>query len=667
MAATKAESALAWAARGFRVFPLRPGTNEPYAGSDWVNTATTDAEAIKQEWLDRPFANVGVLTNDLIVLDVDCKDGKPGFESLIELDLPLDTLTVRTPSGGLHLYFAGPNRANGVNRLGQGLDVRSFHGYVVAPGSSTAKGCYELVTDAPLREAPDRLLAMLDAPRERRQTQTPVAELDTAWALQRATEYLSAEAPAPPEGGRNHALFKVATAVKDYGVTEIYALNLICEYWNTRLGVPLEREEIEKTVGSAYANGQLPAGCAHPSADFAGVKISVPPIETKPEAPAAISAFLRFQPLPDIAELGPRPWIVKRALMRRAVTTLVAPGGVGKSSLQLAFAAHLALGMDFAGFELANKGKPVRSIVVNVEDEREEMAKRLLAVCVEFGLDHREVAKHVILLPGSEYFFKVADGGKKIETRTKELKALIEFMFASDVAVLMVDPLLETHDVEVSDNQGLKTIMSLYRSLAQKANAAVFIAHHTSKGGQRQRAGDAEAAMGASAIINSSRIAFTLFDADEDDGERFGLPPATLPFYVRLDDAKMNMSLRRGTPTWFRRQGVDLICGDSIGVLTPADLREDAMSETRRLASTIEEEFKARNIVSATTYECVKLLITADPLFAEIVRDSSHKTMQRKIEKALAVPFKLDGGNVLKFVVEKASEASPARNIVVLD
>jgi hypothetical protein len=126
-------AALAWSGRGFRVFPLRPSTKEPYGGLDWVNSATADPDAVRRMWTDPATGlaqphNVGVLTSDPIVIDVDVKGGKKGLESLFDLDIPMDTLTTRTPSGGLHLYFKGPNRANGVNRLGDGLDMRSWHG-----------------------------------------------------------------------------------------------------------------------------------------------------------------------------------------------------------------------------------------------------------------------------------------------------------------------------------------------------------------------------------------------------------------------------------------------------------------------------------------------------------------------------------------------------------
>lgn len=69
------------------------------------------------------------------------------------------TLTVRSPSGGLHLWFRGPARTRWRSSvggdhagpaLGWQVDVRAQGGYIVAPGTWTAAGVYEVV--GPVRE-----------------------------------------------------------------------------------------------------------------------------------------------------------------------------------------------------------------------------------------------------------------------------------------------------------------------------------------------------------------------------------------------------------------------------------------------------------------------------------------------------------------------------------
>ena len=44
------EAALAWAGRGYRVFPLAPGTKIPPKGFAWKAEATTDPARLAKFW-----------------------------------------------------------------------------------------------------------------------------------------------------------------------------------------------------------------------------------------------------------------------------------------------------------------------------------------------------------------------------------------------------------------------------------------------------------------------------------------------------------------------------------------------------------------------------------------------------------------------------------------
>jgi len=103
------DAALSWAARGFRVFPLAEGTKDQPLCS-FTKEASTD-EALIRAWWSDPMTgavrshNVGVLTTDMVVVDVDVRNAKPGLVNFLNLTGGFDTLTVRTPSGGYHCYW----------------------------------------------------------------------------------------------------------------------------------------------------------------------------------------------------------------------------------------------------------------------------------------------------------------------------------------------------------------------------------------------------------------------------------------------------------------------------------------------------------------------------------------------------------------------------------
>lgn len=81
---------------------------------------------------------------------------------------PADTYTVRTWSGGTHLYFTAPegeplrNTAGDSARgLGWKVDTRAAGGYVVGAGSVVNGHRYTTVHDAPVAPLPDWLTALL--------------------------------------------------------------------------------------------------------------------------------------------------------------------------------------------------------------------------------------------------------------------------------------------------------------------------------------------------------------------------------------------------------------------------------------------------------------------------------------------------------------------------
>ena len=74
------------------------------------------------------------------------------------------TYTVRTPSGGIHLYFRAPvgvQLRNTAGTLGWLVDTRAHGGYVVASGSTTSTGAYGPTDDRGPAELPAWLVQTL--------------------------------------------------------------------------------------------------------------------------------------------------------------------------------------------------------------------------------------------------------------------------------------------------------------------------------------------------------------------------------------------------------------------------------------------------------------------------------------------------------------------------
>ncbi|WP_409074226.1 bifunctional DNA primase/polymerase [Micromonospora chalcea] len=267
-------AALAHAARGWHVFPLRADDKRPAfpdhtaddcAGRDprcrtghtgWEQRATTDPARIRRAWSHRPYG-VGIACgpSGLVVVDLDVPkhasdtppedwagacDGWDVFATLAARHgTPIDpfdgfgpdapsrtgidaTYTVGTGSGGTHLYYrhptSGPQLRNTIGErggLGWKVDTRAHGGYVVAAGSTVAGRPYAVALDVEPAPLPGWVAGLL-APAVRPVYRPAVVALPP----DRRGRYVAAairrqveHLTAAREGQRNHALFVSAVAL----------------------------------------------------------------------------------------------------------------------------------------------------------------------------------------------------------------------------------------------------------------------------------------------------------------------------------------------------------------------------------------------------------------------------------------------------------------------
>ena len=144
------DAAVRYASHGWPVFPVaadKPGCDRgedcrcktPLTRNGFKD-AETDPRTVSRYWARHPDANIGVATGrpGPNVLDVDVSDGKPGPKSLNEARraglVPDPEASVRTGSGGFHLFYRGDDQRSG-SLPKHGIDWRGAGGYVVAAPS----------------------------------------------------------------------------------------------------------------------------------------------------------------------------------------------------------------------------------------------------------------------------------------------------------------------------------------------------------------------------------------------------------------------------------------------------------------------------------------------------------------------------------------------------
>jgi hypothetical protein len=240
---------LAYAARGWHVFPCKPNAKIPATGAGGFYNATTNPAALRRWFRWYPY-NIGIRTgaaSRIFIFDV---DGEAGSENLREIEfqhgrLPLTLIS--TTGQGRHFWFIADRPIPcSTGRIAPGIDVRADGGYVVAPSSIHPNGkLYQWIDYAiPPAAAPDWLirLAMKPAPAPR-PTPAPRSrqgngngEAYGAAALAREAGDLAHTMP----GTRNHALNRAA-----FKMFQLVA------------GGELERSEVEARLFDACATNGL--------------------------------------------------------------------------------------------------------------------------------------------------------------------------------------------------------------------------------------------------------------------------------------------------------------------------------------------------------------------------------------------------------------------------
>jgi hypothetical protein len=217
--------ALALAAAGIKLFPVGQDKRPLLRG--WQDAATCNADTVR-DWWDHMAALPAIPCgqNGFVVIDCDRHeggaDGIAAFKSLVTRHgaLPRQVPMVKTPNGGLHLYFKQPNGevfGNGRGSLPPGIDVRGAGGFVLAPGARLPDGRGWTVVPGrnPIQSAPpltpwlaDILRRPQHEPRDEPNDETSDARGHAYGVV--ALKSIEAELSAVPEGERNAKLYKVA-------------------------------------------------------------------------------------------------------------------------------------------------------------------------------------------------------------------------------------------------------------------------------------------------------------------------------------------------------------------------------------------------------------------------------------------------------------------------
>lgn len=497
----KLDAALDAASRGFRVFPISPGSKKPPKDFPWKERATTDAATIRGWWAEVPDYNIGIAAgHGLLVVDADTKDGKPGLDSLDMLDmlgLPAG-LRVATPSGGVHVYLAAGSHRNRVGSVPghPGIDIRSDGGYVLGPGSTIDGKPYRILVDAHAIDASpswfDDLLRA-DAPEHMPKSEQPLVELDRPENMARAIDWLTNAAPEAVEGaGGDDATYRVAAKLRDLGLSEASVVELMLEHWNEdKASPPWQPDELARKVENAFRYASGGWGAATAAGEFGAIDIGdvgvAPTIEvgipaTKSDGILPLRTAASFAPL----EKPERKFIVKDLIPDRNITILNGDGATGKSLLAMQLGVAMTSGTRWIGLPVA----PGPVLYFSAEDDEDETHIRLKEICAGEGIDLATLGRlHIAVMAGHDCLLAAESASSASLKATPLLAKLRRTMASVRPRMLMLDNLADIFGGNENVKSLARQFIGILRGLALEFDCAVLLLAHPSLSGMASGSG----------------------------------------------------------------------------------------------------------------------------------------------------------------------------------
>jgi len=285
-----------------------------------------------------------------------------------------------------------------------------------------------------------------------------------------------------------------------------------------------------------------------------------------PKAPAAV----RATPYSWIAPttIPRRDFVYGRHLIRKFVSATVAPGGIGKSSLVITEALAMVSGKDLLGVHPSGRS---RVWLWNLEDPAEEITRHVQATASHYRLKPEDLEDYLFVDSGRDQRLVIAvtdRNGTGILQPTVD--SLVEELIRRQIDVLIIDPFVSSHEAPENDNGAMDRIVKEGGRVAQRANCAIELVHHSRKSSAGEIEITVESSRGGKALTDGCRSVRVLNRMSKEEGENAGVDAHRSHFRTFID--KSNLAPPAESSTWFKLESVDLGngtigYGDSVGVV----------------------------------------------------------------------------------------------------
>lgn len=623
------EAALAYAEQGLYVFPVKLGVKQSTEGElkkavrpggPWKELSTIDSDTIREWFTDPPVDRVLAIDtgkSGIVAVDLDVADGKDGPAVWSSIG-QTSAVQVRTPSGGLHDWFAAdplhPVSVANKGEVGDGIDIRGDGGFVFAPPSRDPRwegAGWDWVGEGFSRERLDTMpsvvwqnLEAAQAVRRNKPAPTPapavvavppVADDPFVTASQvpavrpdfgvgagrksrtAAGELLTRElkkfrALTTPGSGRSHVLAQELAVLAGHGVDVFWTY----EGAMAALMDACRENGFIAAHDAGYAQEQAGRGLGFGMREkWTEVPDPIQMVIAQPEAVStgrlrkAMLSRSRLSELPDPVPLVPG------LIYRESIVVLSGKFGTYKSFVAVALACALATGTEWLGHAVVQRVPVIYAAAEGAYGIR----KRIAAWESKYGA----VPDDLYLIPLSVRI-----------NRPDDMKELGELIVETGAKIIVFDTLhASTPGVDENDSGEMGTIMDTLRTLRDLYGVTTVLPHHTGHGGGRAR--------GSSSIEDDADTSFVI---DLDGEERGPENKRTMRHRKSKDDGLLPpMPLQ-----------LTLVDGTGSGYVTTMDAYESAAGMDVKPAE----------------------VVIAEPLAAWVARAAGESEVRRRLLQVVA-------------------------------
>lgn len=281
-----------------------------------------------------------------------------------------------------------------------------------------------------------------------------------------------------------------------------------------------------------------------------------PPEPDRTRPPPAASLIPTEEEL-SAARLCPR--IIVQDHSYADVAVLTAPGGVGKTTLLIHEAVHIALGWPVWGLPVLSPGW---TLFVTAEDRREQFLARLREIMagLELSPEERRQAREGVRVwdvTGEGVRLVRASDGNVLMTELAD--EIVDRYQADPPAVVVFDPLVSFGASEGMVNDNEQGIITAARRIVKGLACCCRLIHHVGKANARAASLDQYSARGGSALPDGSRMTTVLQTWRPGEGSSLHPPPGCLPgpeaSITVMARAKLSYAPPNLPLIWVRRTG----------------------------------------------------------------------------------------------------------------